>query len=97
MTRLKTALTVTALLVLSACGSAGANNVSSCKAFYSTLKCGSTDLTGQTSSCAAYGNTNCDISAYFDCWSTHYVCSNGSYDMAALQTAGQCSTKATCG
>ena len=85
------------VLSFSSCGaSAGANNVAACKTFYTALKCGTTDLSGSTSTCDSYANTTCDISGYFACLQTHYVCSNGMYDSAKQSTIGECAAKAVC-
>lgn len=79
----------------SGCG-AGQNNVDACKRFVTAAKCGSTDLS-TSFSCDSYANTTCDISTYFDCAAAHYVCTNGSYDSAKLQSfSTDCAAKATC-
>ena len=83
-------------LSFSACGGAGANDVAACKSFYASLKCGTTDLTSTASSCDSYANTTCDISAYFTCLQSHYVCTNGSYESTKVKTSGECSAKAVC-
>ncbi|MBX7113079.1 MAG: hypothetical protein K1X64_02005 [Myxococcaceae bacterium] len=91
-------LFVLAALVVTAvgCGSAGANNVEACKRFLTASKCGSVDISSSFS-CDSYANTSCDISSYFDCASSHYVCSNGQYDSAKIQSfAADCAAKATC-
>jgi hypothetical protein len=47
--------------------------------------------------CDSYANTACDVSAYFDCATSHYVCNNGTYDQAKLASfSADCAAKATC-
>ena len=80
------------------CGaSAGANNVSSCKAYVKASTCGTTTAF-PASTCDGYANTTCDISAYFDCAKSHYVClDGGTYDSSKLSTfSADCAAKATC-
>jgi hypothetical protein len=77
-----------------ACGSSH-DNVGACKAFLTSVKCGTFDISNQYN-CDAYANTSCDIAPYFDCLSEHYVCTNGQYDTTKLSTAGECANKATC-
>jgi len=96
MKKLISAVTLTVLAL--ACGnSAGSNNVTACKNFLAQASCGSTDLTTQFN-CDSYQNTNCDISAYFDCASTHFVCTDaGTYDPNKQSTFGaDCASKAQC-
>lgn len=76
------------------CGSS-VDNVASCEEFVKKVKCGSVDITKQVD-CSTYGATTCDISEYFNCLSTKYVCSNGMYDTSKLATASECGTKALC-
>ena len=81
-----------------ACGnSAGSNNVQACKNFLTKASCGTTNLTTQFN-CDSYQNTSCDISAYFDCASTHFVCTDaGTYDPTAQASfAADCASKAQC-
>ena len=83
-----------AALGLAACG--GPDNVATCKSFVQSAKCGSVDISTQVN-CDAYANTSCDISGYFDCLKTKYVCtSNGTYDTTKLATVGDCTAQATC-
>ena len=85
------------VLSFSSCGgNVGADNVAACKTFYTALKCGTNDLSSGASVCESYKNTTCDISLYFACLQTHYVCSNGMYDSAKQSTIGECTSKATC-
>lgn len=86
--------TLATVSTLSACGGSP-DNVGACKAFIEKVKCGSVDLS-QTVVCDNYKNTSCDITAYFDCLSGAYVCTNGMYDPAKLGNAATCASKATC-
>ncbi|MGA9524006.1 MAG: hypothetical protein WBV82_21270 [Myxococcaceae bacterium] len=87
-------LTALALTTL-ACG--GPDNVGACKRFLESTKCGSVDIS-ETFNCEVYQNTTCDLSPYFDCAASHYVCQNGQYDQSKLSTFGtDCAAKATCG
>lgn len=89
------ALAVVCLAVVG-CGGAGANNVAACKKFVTAVKCGSVDIS-TTFSCDSYANTTCDISAYFDCATSHYTCTNGMYDQAKLSSfTADCTSKAVC-
>lgn len=83
------------LFALSAAACGGVDNVGSCRNFVEKVKCGSVDISSQVN-CDAYANTTCDISDYFDCLSTKYVCVDGMYDTSKLSTAGECAAKATC-
>ena len=84
------------ILLVSACGSPGANNVAACKKWVTAAACGSVDISASFP-CENYANTTCDISAYFDCATAHYVCVNGTYDSAKLSTFGaDCAAKAAC-
>jgi hypothetical protein len=76
------------------CGSP-VDNVAACEDFVKKVKCGSIDITNQVD-CSTYGATTCDISEYFNCLSTKYVCSNGMYDTTKLASAGECAAKAVC-
>ena len=71
------------------------DNVAACKKWIDSVKCGSIDVS-QMVSCDLYKNTACDISGYFSCLSTKYVCKNGQYDLTKLATVGDCASKATC-
>jgi hypothetical protein len=85
-------------LALASCGvgSAGSNNVSACKNFLASAKCGTYDVSAAFN-CDAYANSACDVSAYFDCAATHYVCSNGMYDQTKLDSfSADCAAKAVC-
>ena len=78
------------------CGSPGANNVAACKRFVTAANCGSMNISA-TFPCDSYANTACDVSAYFDCATSHYVCNNGTYDQAKLASfSADCAAKATC-
>jgi hypothetical protein len=86
----------------SACGgtertaaSVGAANVEACEDLVASLRCGNVDVRGQIP-CNQYASTTCDISEYFDCLATKYVCRNGTWDTAKLATASQCADKAVC-
>jgi hypothetical protein len=77
-------------------GSSGkVDNVAACNAFVEKVKCGSVDISSQVD-CSLYANTACDISDYFDCLETKYVCVNGTYDETKLATISDCTSKATC-
>lgn len=80
-------------LALSACG--GADNVAACKRWKEAVKCGTSSAVDAIN-CEAYANTTCDISDYFDCLSTAYVCMNGQYDSSKLGNASACASKAVC-
>lgn len=81
--------------LLSACG--GADNVAACNTWKEKVKCGSSSATLDSAiNCSAYANTACDISDYFDCLSTAYVCQNGMYDSTKLANASSCASKAVC-
>lgn len=86
-------LALAALCTLAACG---ADNVSACNRWKDAVKCGTNTTAIDSISCSAYANTTCDISAYFDCLSTAYVCVNGSYDTSKLGNASACASKAVC-
>jgi hypothetical protein len=73
----------------------GADNASSCKHFLDQVSCGSISLAGQFN-CDAFASQACDLSSYFDCLSSHYVCVNSSYDPAKLSGASECAPKAVC-
>jgi hypothetical protein len=85
------------LLAVVGCGGGGgaADNVAACKSFVEKVKCGTVDISSQVN-CDAYSATTCDISDYFDCLATKYVCVDGSYDQTKLATLGDCTSKATC-
>ncbi len=94
----KLVLSFLSLLVVAGCGGGGSSstdNVAACKAFLTKVKCGTVDISSQVD-CDAYANTACDISDYFDCLSTKYVCVDGSYDETKLATLSDCASKATC-
>lgn len=78
---------------LAACG--GPDNVGACQKFVNAVKCGSVDISG-TYNCQSFSNTSCDITEYFNCLTSHYVCNNGQYDTAKLSTVNECATKAVC-
>lgn len=94
---MKKLLCLAALAVVAVgCGSPGANNVAACKRFVAAADCGGASISA-TFPCDSYANTACDISAYFDCAASHYVCSNGTYDQAKLQSfSSDCAAKAVC-
>jgi hypothetical protein len=79
------------------CGGSGGktDNVAACNAFVAKVKCGDVDISSQVD-CDLYANTACDISDYFDCLETKYVCVNGAYDESKLATISDCTSKATC-
>ena len=85
-------LTIAAVFSLAACG--GVDNVGACERWKTAVKCGSANV--DAISCSAYANTTCDISAYFDCLSTAYVCVNGQYDTSKLANSSACTSKAVC-
>ena len=89
-------MSLTLSLCFSACGGFGAANVASCKALYSSLSCGSVNLSSNAVACDAYDSTVCDVSGYFDCVRSHYVCTNGQFDSAKMGTLSECSAKAVC-
>jgi hypothetical protein len=91
----KLVLSFLCLVAAAGCGGPSFDNVESCKTFVQKVKCGSVDISAQVN-CDTYANTNCDISDYFDCLSTKYVCVNGAYDNSKLATLSECATKATC-
>ncbi len=84
---------VGALVALLGCGP---DNVSACKKFMESTKCGTVDISSSFN-CDAYKNTTCDIAPYFTCASEHYVCKDGQFDSAKLATfSADCLPKATC-
>jgi hypothetical protein len=96
------------ILILSACespsrcgggggggGGLSYDNVGACNRFIQKVKCGTVDISAQVN-CQLYASTACDISSYFDCLSSKYVCKNGMYDPLKLSTASECANKATC-
>lgn len=91
----KLVLSVLCLLAAAGCGGPAFDNVEACKTFVQKVKCGTVDISTQVN-CDAYANTSCDIAPYFDCLSSKYVCTNGSYDSSKLATASQCADKAVC-
>jgi len=91
----KLVLSFLCLAAVAGCGGNSFDNVGACKSFVQKVKCGSVDISG-TVNCDAYANTNCDISEYFDCLSTKYVCVNGMYDTSKMLTLSECASKATC-
>jgi hypothetical protein len=93
----KLSLTLAALgaLTLAACGAA--DNVGACNRFKSAAACGTSAASVLAAySCDGYANLTCDISDYFDCLSTAYVCVNGQYDGTKAQNAAGCASKAIC-
>ncbi len=84
------------VISFSSCGSPGPANVAACKSLYTSLKCGTVDLSSSASACESYANTTCDISAYFACLQSHYVCTNGQFDTAKQSTIGECASQAVC-
>jgi hypothetical protein len=74
----------------------GADNVGACKKWKTAAACGSNTTTLDAINCDSYANTTCDISEYFNCMSTAYVCTNGTYDTAKLANAANCASKAVC-
>ena len=88
-------LVVAALLSLAGCG--GADNVGACEKWKTAAKCGTAANAGfDAITCSSYANLSCDISDYFDCLSTAYVCTNGMYDVSKLSNATNCASKAVC-
>jgi hypothetical protein len=85
---------LTVALAFLSCG-AGPDNVAACKRYASALKCGSMDLSSSVN-CSQFDNTTCDISSYFDCSASYFVCKNGMFDSARFATASQCASKAVC-
>ncbi len=86
---------LTVVSTLSACG--GADNVGACNRWKTAVACGSTSNAAISAiNCEAYSATTCDISAYFDCLSTAYVCKDGQYDSTKLANASTCASKAVC-
>ena len=85
---------VASLSGLAGCG--GTDNVASCNKWKTAVACGTASSTLDAINCDAYANTTCDISAYFDCLSTAYVCVNGQYDTTKLGNVSACASKATC-
>jgi hypothetical protein len=91
----KRILMTCAALSLAACG--GNDNVGACKRWKTSIACGTAaNAAIDAINCDAYATTSCDISAYFDCLSTAYVCTNGQYDPSKLANASTCVSKATC-
>ena len=96
----KLVLSFLSLLTVTAMGGCGGgsdktDNVAACKAFVAKVKCGDVDISTQVD-CDLYANTTCDISDYFDCLETKYVCVNGAYDESKLATISDCTAKASC-
>ncbi len=80
---------------LFACGP-GPSNVAACKKFLMSASCGSVDVTSSFN-CDSFKDTTCDVSEYFNCASSHYVCTNGMYDTAKLSSfSTDCASKAVC-
>jgi hypothetical protein len=91
----KLVLSFLCLFAAAGCGGSDHDNVAACKDFIQKVKCGTVDISNQVN-CDSYANTTCDISPYFDCLSTKYVCVNGSYDTSKLATLSECARKAQC-
>lgn len=86
---------VVSLATLAACG--GTDNVGACNNWKAKAACGSSSATTLAAiNCDLYANTTCDISGYFNCLSTAYVCVNGSYDSSKLGNASSCASQAIC-
>ncbi len=80
----------------SATSTTGADNVAACKQFLNATKCGTADFSGSYN-CELYRSFTCNVSAYFNCASQHYVCTNGMFDLTKLNTVStDCSAKAVC-
>jgi len=91
----KLMLTLAAITTLAACGAA--DNVGSCNRWKTAVKCGTATNAGiDAIDCNVYANTACDISDYFDCLSTAYVCVDGQYDTTKLSNLSTCASKAVC-
>jgi hypothetical protein len=82
-------------LAMSACGTAGPDNVTTCQKFVDAAKCGSVDLS-DTFDCSTYDVGDCDLSPYFNCLSMHYMCVNGQYDSTAMMGINTCTSFANC-
>lgn len=81
-------------VLFSACGT---DNVGACNRWKEAVKCGtSSAVIDSAVNCDLYKETKCDISEYFDCLSTAYVCTNGTYDPTKLANISSCASKAVC-
>jgi hypothetical protein len=84
-----------ALFALTACGGFEQANVAACNQFVSSAKCGTHDLSTQYD-CATFNTATCDVTGYFTCLSTHYVCVSGQYDASQLSTVSACDSEMAC-
>ena len=75
-------------------GGGGADNVTACQSFVKSVSCAGS--LASSFNCDAYASTSCDISSYFDCLSTKYVCVGGQLDSSKLSTASECTSLASC-
>lgn len=76
-------------LSLTGCGT---DNVGACNDWVAATKCGSTDISSLVN-CDLYKDTECDISAYFDCLTENTKCENDTLDATGW---GTCASKAVC-
>lgn len=73
---------------------AGLNTVAACNRLVTGAQCGADTF---SLDCAQYRSSACDLSAYFDCASRHYVCRGGTYDTDLLNSFSEdCPRYATC-
>jgi hypothetical protein len=68
------------------------DNVAACKAWVSSITCGSFDPSTVVQ-CDSYANLTCDISGYFDCLTQNFKCTNDIPDPSGLAA---CIDKAKC-
>lgn len=88
-------LTVMLLAGLASTTGCGSDNVSACEKLVESTKCGGKDA-GDKLRCSSYASVECDITPYFDCMRSAYVCVNGHYDVQKLINASACASLSRC-
>lgn len=70
------------------------DNVEACESWLEATSCGTTDF-GLFIDCSIYEDTECDISAYFDCLTDNTTCDEAT-GVADVTAWSMCASKAQC-
>jgi hypothetical protein len=96
MKRLMGMIGMAAVGLAMGCGGPAFDNVAACKKFLASAKCGGADASSFIT-CDHFALYSCDVTPYFDCASTKFVCtSSGMYDLSKISSLGDCEPKLTC-